>query len=92
MYISTPLSLFPHGPVLHSSSYRSPAALRGRALVVGCAFSGADVAAELGAEPTAPRVTVAAGQTPLWFVPRHRGEEGFFASETGDIIDTALGL
>ncbi|CAL1134034.1 unnamed protein product, partial [Cladocopium goreaui] len=64
------LETFP-GPVLHSSSYRSPRCLPcGRLLVVGCAFSGADVAAELGAEPER-RVTVAAGQTPLWFVPRY---------------------
>ena len=55
------------GEVLHSSSYRSPDALQpGHWLVVGGAFSGADVAAEMAAEMS---VTVAMGE-PLWFIPR----------------------
>ncbi len=55
------------GEVLHSSSYRSPDTLKpGDWLVVGGAFSGADVAAEVAAETS---VTVAMGE-PLWFIPR----------------------
>lgn len=57
------------GRVLHSEAYKSPEEFAGsQVLVVGAAFSGADIAAELSR--TAKSVTIAA-RRPLWYVPRY---------------------
>ncbi|CAE8603970.1 unnamed protein product [Polarella glacialis] len=57
------------GQVIHAASYREPSQFAGqRVLVVGAAFSGTDVAADLvGAAAT---VTVAS-RRPLWYIPRY---------------------
>lgn len=59
------------GKVLHAASYREPASFEGcRVLVMGAAFSGADIAAEVAG--SARSVTVAA-RRPLWYLPRFIG-------------------
>jgi dimethylaniline monooxygenase (N-oxide forming) len=57
------------GQALHSSGYRGPAGLSGRrVVVVGTAFSGAEIAVEL-AEAGAEVAAVMA--RPMWILPRH---------------------
>ena len=61
----------PNKLVLHSSEYRSPSSFTNqRVLVVGNAFSGADIAAELSDH--ASEVTVAM-RRPVWVIPRRIG-------------------
>lgn len=59
------------GELLHTASYREPTRFRDRrVLVVGSAFSGADVAADIAGH--AKSVTIAA-RRPLWYLPRYIG-------------------
>ncbi|CAJ1410756.1 unnamed protein product [Effrenium voratum] len=57
------------GHVSHAADYRDPESFQGlRVLVVGAAFSGADIATELGG--SAASVTIATS-TPFWYLPRY---------------------
>lgn len=57
------------GELLHAASYREPSVFQGRkVLVVGAAFSGADIAADVSG--TAANVIIAA-RRPLWYLPRY---------------------
>ena len=59
------------GGVTHASMYREPGSFANqRVLVVGAAFSGADIAAEIAT--TAESVVVSA-RRPLWYLPRYLG-------------------
>ena len=60
----------PGATVMHSASYREPGHFRGqRVLVVGAAFSGAEIAADLAGEA---RVTLVAAGRPHYYVRRRR--------------------
>ncbi|CAK0889786.1 unnamed protein product [Prorocentrum cordatum] len=57
------------GQLSHASAYREPGPFEGkRVLVVGAAFSGADIAADIAT--TAASVVVAA-RRPMWYLPRY---------------------
>eukprot|EP00929_Paragymnodinium_shiwhaense_P121370 TRINITY_DN9359_c1_g1_i1.p1 TRINITY_DN9359_c1_g1~~TRINITY_DN9359_c1_g1_i1.p1 ORF type:complete len:454 (-),score=80.93 TRINITY_DN9359_c1_g1_i1:332-1693(-) len=59
------------GRVMDSADYREPSSFAGeRVLVIGSAFSGADIAAEVST--TAASVEIAAPR-PIWYLPRYIG-------------------
>eukprot|EP00439_Symbiodinium_sp_Y106_P025576 s633_g3.t1 len=61
------LDSFP-GLVCHAADYRKPEDFTGKkVLVVGSAFSGADIAVDLSGNAS---VTIACGQ-PMWYIPRY---------------------
>ncbi|CAE7541488.1 FMO5 [Symbiodinium sp. CCMP2592] len=61
------LDSFP-GLVCHAADYRKPEDFAGKkVLVVGAAFSGADIAVDLSGSAS---VTIACGQ-PMWYIPRY---------------------
>ncbi len=73
------------GAVMHAAAYRDPAVFAGkRVAVLGSAFSGADIAAEIAG--VAER-TVMLMRRPAWYVPRAvpvLPEAGFMPADAGD--------